>query len=211
MPSQLSIYQDALGHLGERLLASLSENTEPRRILDQAWPGARKYCLEHAHWKFAQRTSKITYSNTVTPAFGFDRAFEKPTDIVKLSKICSDEYFQCPITDYVDENGFWFTNIDDIYVSYVSNDDAYGYDYSLWPETFTLYVSLYLASRVAARLRPTLDTRAIMMQLTAAKEDAQAKDAMQGPTQFLPQGGWINARRNGRWGARGSRTSLYGG
>jgi hypothetical protein len=208
--TQLTIYQDALGHLGERLLASLTENTEPRRILDQAWPGARRYCLEHAHWKFAQRTSKVSYSPSVTPAFGFNRAFEKPTDIVKLSKICGDEYFQCPLTDYVDENGFWFTNLDDIYVSYVSDDAAYGYDYSLWPETFTLYVSLYLASRVAARLRPTLDTRAIMGQLAVAKEDAQAKDAMQGPTQFLPQGSWVRARTNGSISYRKSRSSLYG-
>jgi hypothetical protein len=174
------------------------------------WPGARQYCLEHAHWKFAQRTSKITYSGTVTPAFGFTRAFGKPTDLVKLSKLCGDEYFSIPLVNVVEENGFWFTNIDDIYVSYVSNDSAYGYDYSLWPETFTLYVSLYLASRVAPRLRPTLDTRAIFLQLDRAREDAQAKDAMQGPTQFLPQGAWVTARNNGRSWNRGSRTNLYG-
>lgn len=209
MPSQLSIYQDALGHIGERLLASLTENTEPRRILDQMWPGARKYCLEHAHWKFAQRTSKITYSGTVTPPFGFSHAFEKPTDVVKLSKLCADEYFQIPLVNVVEENGFWFANIDDIYVSYVSSDDAYGYDYSLWPETFTLYVSLYLASRIAPRLRPTLDTRAILAQLDRAREDAQAKDAVQGPTQFLPQGNWVRNRMGSSWN-RGSRTSLYG-
>lgn len=209
MTTQLTIYQDALGHIGERLLASLTENTEPRRILDQVWPGARKYCLEHAHWKFAQRTAKLSYESTLTPPFGFLRAFEKPTDVVKLSKLCGDEFFQFPLTDVVEENGFWFTNVDDIYVSYVSSDDAYGYDYSLWPETFTLYVSLYLASRIAPRLRPTMDTRAILMQLDRAREDAQAKDAVQGPTQFLPQGNWVRNRRGSSWN-RGSRTSLYG-
>lgn len=209
MTSQLTIYNDALGHIGERVLASLSESTEPRRVLDQMWPGARAYCLEHAHWKFAQRTSKLSYSPSITPAFGYNRAFEKPTDLVKLSKLCGDEFFNYPLTGVVEENTYWFTNVDDIYVSYVSKDTAYGYDYSLWPETFTLYVSLYLATRIAARLRPNLDMRSIMMQLNSAKEDAQAKDAVQGPTQFLPSGNWVRSRSGGR-GDRGSRTNLIG-
>lgn len=211
MATQLSLYQDALGIIGERQLASLTENVEPRRVLDSAWPAARNYCLEHAHWKFAQRTTKISYSPSVTPAFGYTRAFEKPTDLVKLSKLCSDEFFTMPLVRVVEENGFWFTDIDAIYVSYVSNDTAYGYDYSLWPETFSLFVSTYLALRIAARIRPTLDTRAISLQYNAAKEDAQAKDAVQGPTQFPPQGSWNRARRgNSSWG-RQSTTSLYGG
>jgi hypothetical protein len=208
--TQLDLYNDALGIIGERLLANLSEGTEPRRILDQVWPGARNYCLEHAHWKFAQRTSKISYTPSITPAFGFTRAFEKPTDLVKLSKLCGDAFFQMPLVQVVDENGFWFTDLDDIYVSYVSNDAAYGYDYSLWPETFSLFVSTYLATRIAPRLRPTIDTRSIVLQMNAAKEDAQAKDAVQGPTQFPPQGTWNRARRGSSSLGRQSTTSLYG-
>lgn len=208
--TQLSLYNDALGHIGERLLASTSENTEPRRILDQVWTDARDYCLEHAHWKFALRTSKISYTSSVTPAFGYNRAFEKPTDLVKLSKLCGDEFFNYPLTAVVEETGYWFTNVDDIYISYVSNHAEYGYDYSRWPKTFTLYVSLYLATRVAARIRPNLDMRSIMMQLNTAKEDAQAKDAVQGATQFLPAGNWGRARRGGSWGDRGSRSNLIG-
>jgi hypothetical protein len=211
LATQLSLYNDALGHIGERQLASLSENVEPRRVLDLVWPGARNYCLEHAHWKFAQRTSAISYSPSVTPAFGYNRAFEKPTDLVKLSKLCADEFFQLPLTQVVEENGFWFANIDTLYVSYVSNDTAYGYDYSLWPETFSLFVSLYLALRIAPRVAPTKDVRIITNQYERAKEDAQAKDAMQGPTQFLPAGSWVQSRMGGYRGDRGFRNTLYGG
>lgn len=209
MTSQLTVYNDALGHIGERLLASLVEGNEPRRILDQMWPGVRSYCLEHAHWKFAQRSAKLTYDPLVTPAFGYNRVFDKPTDIVKLSKMCEDEFFNVPLVSVHEEAGKWYTNLDNIYVSYVSNDTAYGYDYDLWPETFTLYVSLYLATRIAPRLRPNLDMRSIMGQLNIAKEDAQAKDAVQGPTQFLPSGNWVRSRSGGR-GDRGSRTNLIG-
>lgn len=208
--TQLSLYNDALGHIGERLLASTSENTEPRRILDQMWPGVRDYCLEHAHWKFAQRSAELSYDPLITPSFGYNRVFSKPTDIVKLSKMCEDEFFQIPLVAVHEEAGKWYTNVDNIYVSYVSKDSSYGYNYSLWPETFTLYVSLYLATRIAARLRPNLDMRSIMMQLNTAKEDAQAKDAVQGATQFLPAGNWGRARRGGGWGDRGSRSNLIG-
>ena len=212
--TQLRIYNDALGHIGERMLASLSENVEARRVLDQVWPTVLAYCLEHAHWKFAQRTSKISYSPSIEPAFGHRRAFEKPTDMVKLSKLCADEFFMLPLPGnaVVEENGFYFADIDEIYVSYVSNDTAYGSDYSLWPETFSLYVSLYLATRIYRRIKPTLDTSQIMIDLRVAKEDAQAKDAVQGPTQFLPRGSWVGARRDGSYQGwdRGSRSSFYG-
>jgi hypothetical protein len=207
--TQLTLYNDALGHIGERLLANISENTEPRRILDQMWPGVRRYCLEHAHWKFAMKQAELSYDPLITPSFGYNRAFAKPTDMVKLSKMCLDEFFQVPLVGMSEAAEYWYTNADTLYVAYVSDDAAYGTDYALWPETFTLYVSLYLATRVAPRLRPNLDTRSIMTQLNIAKEDAQAKDAVSGPTQFLPSGSWVRSRSGGR-GDRGSRTNLIG-
>lgn len=207
--SQLTIYNDACVHLGERQLASLAENNEIRRVFDLVWPGARKYCLEHGHWKFAQRTSALSYSGSITPTFGYARAFDKPTDMVKLSRMCADEFFTIPVTQVVEENSLWFTNIDTLYISYVSNDTAYGYDYSLWPETFSLFVSLYLALRAAPRISK-MDLRDLREQFRLAKEDAQAKDAVQGATQFLPRGEWVQSRRGGSTGYRGSRTNLYG-
>ena len=94
---QLGLYNQALYLLGERSLASLTENREPRRILDVVWRGAVKFCLEQGQWKFALRTSKLTYSTDVIPTFGYSRAFERPTDCVRLSKMCSDEYLKTPL------------------------------------------------------------------------------------------------------------------
>lgn len=78
---QLSLYNNALTVLGERKIASLTENREPRRVLDDVWSGAVKYCLEQGQWKFAIRTSKLTYSTDVNPVFGYRRAFERPSEI----------------------------------------------------------------------------------------------------------------------------------
>ena len=60
MASKLILYNDALLLAGERSLANLSEDTEPRRLLDQVWNnGGVNLCLEEAQWEFAMRTVRV--------------------------------------------------------------------------------------------------------------------------------------------------------
>ena len=72
MTTQLFIYNEALGHLGERQLASLSEPREPRRVLDSYWSDVVGFCLSQGLWKFARRTAQIDSSSSLTPQFGFN-------------------------------------------------------------------------------------------------------------------------------------------
>ncbi len=210
---KLGMYNQALYLLGERSLASLTENREPRRVLDAIWPGAIKYCLEQGQWKFAMRTSKLTYSTDLAPVFGYKRGFEKPTDCVRVSSLCSDEYMKMPLLHYVEEAGWWFSDLDEIYVSYVSNHADFGNDYANWPETFAKFAALYIASESGLRITQSERTLAkIEKDLKSAKRDALSKDAMQGPTRFMPQGSWVSSRygnRRSSWD-RGSRSELIG-
>jgi hypothetical protein len=120
------LYNSALTICGERTLASLTEDREPRRLLDLVWDNdGVKTCLEGGQWKFAMRTIRIDFSTTITPDFGYKRAFEKPSDWCATSALCSDEYFSSPLTEYVDENNVWYAELDEIYVRYVSDDSAY--------------------------------------------------------------------------------------
>ena len=83
MPSKLSIYNGALTIIGERKLASLTENREPRYKLDEIWDNDMiDRCLQMGQWKFAKRTVELTASPSVTPSFGFQYAFEQPADHV---------------------------------------------------------------------------------------------------------------------------------
>lgn len=214
---KLQLYNLALTvYLGERKLASLSENREPRRALDDAWSGgsgngAVKYCLEQGHWKFAQRAVKLAYTPSITPAFGHQYAFTKPTDCVKLSKMCTDEYFKEPNLEYAEEAGFWTSNVQDLYISYVSNDATFGGDMSLWPESFVQVVALYLAKNIATRVTGAdSKTDKLEAKYVRALLDARSKDAMQGPTQFTPSGAWTRARRGGTARDGGSRSNLIG-
>ena len=101
MTDRLSIYNLAMLNMGERPLASLTEDREPRRIMDQIWnTGGVQTCLEEGQWFFAMRTSQIDYDTDVQPPFGYNRAFSKPDDWLLTCGVCSDEFFRVPLLRY---------------------------------------------------------------------------------------------------------------
>lgn len=211
--SRLTLYNNALLMAGERPLASLTEAREPRRILDQVWDtgGVRK-CLEQGQWKFAMRTVQIDYDPVVEPPFGYTRAFTKPTDWVSTSGVCTDAYFRSPLLAYVDEAGYWYAELDTIYVRYVSDDDAYGLDMNRWPGSFEDFVAAFFSERVVYKLSTSDDalTKATK-RLERLKKLALNKDAMADPTKMLPAGRWVRSRlSNSGRDDLGSRTGdLY--
>lgn len=205
--SRLSIYNDALTVSGERTLSTLSDNVETRYLLDQVWNsnGVRK-CLELGQWHFAMRGVQVDYDTSITPDFGYARAFTKPSDWVLTSALCSDEFFRVPVTRYTDEAGNWYSDLDTIYVRYVSDDSNYGGNYANWPESFEELVALYFASKIILKIsnddkRTQLLLGLYQKQLKVAKNRA----AMAMPTSFPATGGWVRAR------ARGGNNSRDGG
>ena len=220
--TRLKIYNGALLLVGERGLASLTVTEESRRVLDEVWnDNGVRYCLEQGQWNFAMRAAQFTYDSTITPSFGLNRGFNKPSDWVLTSAVCSDEYFNTPALNYADEAGVWYADIDDIYVRYVSDDENFGMDMSLWPDTFTEYVKTYFASRICHKIPGSPEViqklhgpaghpqRGLLHQaLLLAKNRA----AMTGPATFPARGSWVGSRLGGRRGSfdRGSSGSLTG-
>lgn len=215
MASKLSIYQGACAQLGLRRLLSLTENQLSRRELDGVFErGAIRNCLSMAQWKFATRAQRLEYDPDIEPDFGLRRAFQKPTDWVRTAAVCSDEYYSEPIihTNIADEAGFWFTDIDTIYVKYVSDDAQYGGDYSLWPENFNAMVECFFAKETCLRLTGDKSLKADLdRDFDRLLAKAKNTDAMDEGTKFPPLGSWSRARlsRTSRRD-RGSRGSLIG-
>lgn len=214
--SRLQIYNDALLMCGERSLSSLTETNEPRRLLDQVWDnGGIDHCLEEAQWEFAMRTVMIDYDPGIEPDFGFSRAFDKPSDWILTSAVCSDEFFRVPVLRYVDEAGFWFADLDTLYVRIVSNDASYGGDMSLWPQSFTDFVAAHFASKIIlkisndeTRLKMFINPQRPMHSLRGrALLNAKSRCAMSGPTTFPAQGAWVKARTRGSSRNDGGRTT----
>lgn len=215
MADQLSLYNDALLACGERFLGSLTENREPRRLLDQVWStGGVQYILERGQWNFATRSQQLDYDSSIEPAWGYNRAFDKPADYCCTRAVCCDEYFRAPLTRYVDEGGYWYSDLDTIYVRFVSNDPNYGMNLNKWPETFKEVVAIHFASKIILKLGNDLSEKVRLEQLRDRMlKEAKSASAMQEPPQFPAPGAWSRSRNrfpNRRDGGNNNSGPLIG-
>lgn len=188
--SVLSIYNGALSIVRHRPLVTVTDNTEGRRLCDVHYAKSKAWCLEQGLWNFALRTTMLEPSVTETPVFGANYAFEKPEDFVRLNAISGNAYFNPTLEHYVDEGPFWVADCDPLYVSYVSDDVAYGGDISNWPATFDLAVEHDLAYRIAPHLTSMGNDALVdlMKMRDRTIRDARSKDALNQPVSRPPPG-----------------------
>lgn len=205
-PTQLALYNQALRLVGEPALTTLTDNRPERYALDPIWDeDPIKQILEEAQWSFATRTLEWNYDSSVTADFGFKYAFTKPSNYVRTAAICSDEFFQEPITAFADENNYWFCEYETIYIKYVSDSELFGRDYSLWSELFRNCVASKMASELAISLTKSqtiMDAR--KKELKDYIRDAKSLDSMNQPTRFMPPGNWTRSRRSSNRNYRGT-------
>jgi hypothetical protein len=207
MATKLSLFNGALRHLKERKLTAgevTGNSREAARVLNDVWDdGAVRACLEAGLWKFATRTVMLDASPSIEPDFGYQYGFDKPTDFVRTAGVWEDEHMRQPLRTYREEGGFWFSSLETMFVSYVSDDNAFGNDMSLWPQSFIDFVEVHLASKVAGPLseigQQMLGLRQKMLS------EANGLDAMGDPSKRLPVGSWSNARTGGRFRKENNR------
>lgn len=210
--TRLQLYNNALMVCGDSSLASLTEAREPRRLLDDVYnSNGIDYCLEQGQWWFAMRAVQIDYDPSITPDFGYQYAFTKPTDWINTSALCQDERFNVPLTRYNDERANWYADITPIYAKYISNDPTFGKDLSQWPASFAEYVATYFASRIIHKLSGDKSSQRETIfgppgqpskgLLAGQLHRARGAAAQTQPTQWPAQGSWSRARQ----GWRGNR------
>lgn len=196
MSSQFFIYNEALGYLGERLLASLTENREPRRVLDSYWNDTVLYCLDQAYWRFALRTVQIDALTTIIPQFGYNFAFSYPNDWIKTRVISTSPDLDPPLLQYRDENNLIYANATPIYQSYVSVDPDFGMNIGAWPAHFVEYVSIRLAQKGCMRIANDKDLwKELKTDEKVARRVAKSETAMDDPPGMPPVPFWVRARR----------------
>lgn len=211
--SKLSIYQGACLICEDRKIVSLTENRTIRKELDSVWDrnGVRT-CLQSGLWNFATRSVQLDFSPSVEPGFGFQYAFNQPEDFVRTVGMFQDEFFNIPFLRYQTDSNYFFSDLQSLYLRYISDDVDFGLDYSQWPENFTRYVEHYFAFSICGRVVASQTKKDdIKKDLGMWKKMAASTDAMEEPTRFLPPGTWSSARR---WGAsrrdRGNRGRFLG-
>lgn len=212
MTTKLFLYNEALGHLGERQIASLTEPREPRRVLDSYWDDVVAYCLAEGLWRFARRTVQQDADTTVTPQFGFNNAFPYPSDWIRTQIVSTSPQLDPPLLQYRDEGGYIFANFTPLYHAYISSDNKYGMNIAQWPERFVDFVGLRLARYACLRITNDKELREqLKKDEDKARRTAKAEEAMNDPPGLPPVPMWVRARRGafgpgGLWpGSTGSQ------
>lgn len=191
--TQIVLYNKAMRHIGERKLASLSEEREARRYLDDEYIDTLLMCLRAGQWNFAMRAIQIDNTGAIAPAFGFESAFEKPCDWIRTACISTSESFDPVLRQYQDQEGYWLANSSTLYVRYVSKD--IGLNLAAWPIDYAEYVGVALASRIVFRVTQNVE----LTERMEAKEQkyfrrAAANDAMDQAPAPWPIGTWTASR-----------------
>jgi hypothetical protein len=210
--TKLKLYNGALvDHLGEPPLVALSDNIPVRYTLDNAWDrDAVLRCLQAGQWNFAARSLALEAEASISPTFGYQHAFTKPDDFVRTMGVFQDEFLQTPLREYTDESGFWWCDLDTLYVRMVSSDASYGFDYSKWPPNFAAYVEGALALACCTATTYTDKRDSLEARVKRLLLDAQNTDAMEQPSRSNPPGSWSTSRARQGASERGARNRLIG-
>jgi hypothetical protein len=151
--TQLSVYNRALTALGQRRLATITEQCEPRRVLDDLWADCLQYCLEQGMWNFAMINSSLA-ADMGSGDINYSHKYDKPGDLVHLFAISSSSTYDPPlVNDFVDQQAHWYANVATVYLRYTSNDGTSGGgNLGFWTQTFATYVAHVLAAWSAVRI-----------------------------------------------------------
>lgn len=199
MAAKLTSYNAALGHLEQRRLASLTENREPRRVLDDYWDKVVAYCLARESWNFSYRAVQVDHDDAITPGFGYSYAFRIPDDWLRTRNLSASPNLTPPLLQFAEEAGFWYANVTPLFVQYNSNDVQYGMNLGAWPEPFADYVEKRLAALACKRITGSVELLqgpdGLLKAEHKARRVAASLCAMNEPIGFAPPGAWSQSRR----------------
>lgn len=179
MPSEVSICNKALLHLGEDPISSLTEASKAARLCNQLYADERDFVLRAHPWGFAERYVTLAVLADVTP-IGFDFAYQYPSNCIKARNIYQPVAGSAPINfrpvanDGLNRKEIW-TSQEDAVLVYTVRITAV----SLFDAAFIQALSYKLAAELAMPLTKDLKKFQAMIQVYAvyvsegAKEDAE--------------------------------------
>jgi hypothetical protein len=88
--SEIGVVNLSLGKIGQKKIASLTENSTAAIQAALAWPYIRDEVLSAADWGFA-KTRVALPQNATAPVQGFDFAYTLPADFVRMCKDKKDD------------------------------------------------------------------------------------------------------------------------
>lgn len=203
MPTQLDLYNEALGILRQERMTVVSpaETTSASRAMNQHWRAAVRQGLEKGDWDFAKKRAALSRSGTV-PVMEFAYYYDLPAECARVTWVSETGVRSdvLPPGGYELEPGKLATNAETVFVKFISYEavDTPG----LWTSLFLRYAGLILAHK-AIKLNPGV-LKAILEEMPMREAEAEGLDAVQDSPSLRRPGSWSTAnRRHSRGGSRG--------
>ncbi|MGA0595605.1 hypothetical protein [Enterovirga sp. CN4-39] len=187
MATKLSVWNDALRILGEHPLSSLSENVEPRYVIEAEYDAAVVFVLRSASWRFALVTAVLTHDAGLPSVPGYTYTFGKPEgwQLTHALFLQADGARECPFDAKEYLSTIHANAASSILIRFVSGAPTFR-DEAIWPVHFAKAVSSYLASVIAERLTGSADSSAMAVEtFRQFMADAVSRDAIP-PDRWLP-------------------------
>lgn len=88
--SSVAIANRALIMLGEKVIASLTEDSRAAALVNTIFAGVRDSVLESHTWKSARKRVALAQLST-SPAFGFANEFQMPSDFIRAVQVMDED------------------------------------------------------------------------------------------------------------------------
>ncbi len=187
--SNVHLANIALIRLGEQPITSLTENSRRARLANQLFETVRDSVLSENQWNAATKRA-ILAELTEQPLFGFNRAFQLPSDFLRLT---------IPVEDERDDMQFPFriegrtlvTDEANVKIRYVFNLKD--------PTRMDEFLKQAITTRLSAELSLAITGsetkfRAMWALYGQAIGEARFHDAIQSPVETIGGTQWLNAR-----------------
>lgn len=191
MPTQLTVFNDALGLLGQGPKDSVDAGGDDLRTLLRHWDTVVERCHEATAWDFAKVWRALS-RQADTPTFGYSYFYSIPNDCLRVLKLSETGEEGDELLAYETGPGRIATDAETVYCLYVSNTskDSVG----RWSQSFAYYVACELAYISCGKINQSAEDK-IIKERRKAKSDAIGLDATQGPPQRRRHGSWSRAAR----------------
>lgn len=185
--TEVQICNLALYKVGAERITSLSDETKAGRLCNDIYAFCRDFTLVAHPWNFA--TERVALGLTATvPAFGFDAAFQLPSNCLRVVETEYDDY---ETFTYKVESDLLLCNESSIKIEYIKQIT----DTSKFSPAFVEAFTYYLASNMAYPLVQSNELMVNMNELFRRTiSAARLYDAQEGSGRQLRKSAWTDVR-----------------
>jgi hypothetical protein len=154
--TEVSICSNALIRLGDKPIASFTESDVRATRCANLWPDVRDDILRAKPWTCAKKRVLLA-PLTEGPAFGYTKAFQKPSDWLRTIQVGYDG----DGTTFADESGQILADLDVLPLTYIWRNE----NPATWDAALVNVMTIAMAAQLAYAVTQSASVQANQMQL----------------------------------------------